>query len=221
MIINAMPGGSALDPSAATATASDILSGKTAYNGNGEIITGNIPNYSGSNPIVPGSSSHTISSPCYVRTSITVNGDANLQANNIKSGVSIFGVNGTYPNWSNEITATISGETEQSLTFSNVSAKPKMMMVYVKAYEDTNINPEYISQIFNIDGSDVTNCVTTTARTWNEGQGPQVSTYNGTGDNKPLANVTYNNSTVTFTAHNFMARMACFCPGTWGFKYTT
>lgn len=51
---------------------------------------------SGGNTITPGVEDRTISGGQYIENPITIKGDANLLANNIKSGVSIFGVSGTY-----------------------------------------------------------------------------------------------------------------------------
>ena len=125
---------SILDTSDATATASDIIEGKTAY-ANGEKVTGTIPTVEQATPsisvtesglisvfttqdsgyvrggtktttkrlttqeaqtITPGTATKTIESGRYLTGTQTIKGDANLVAGNIKSGVSIFGVAGTY-----------------------------------------------------------------------------------------------------------------------------
>lgn len=83
-----------VDTSDATASASDILSGKTAYV-NGSKVTGSIASQS-AKTITPSASAQTaISAGVYASGAVTVAGDANLTAANIKSGVSIFGVAGS------------------------------------------------------------------------------------------------------------------------------
>ena len=82
-----------MDTDDATATASDILSGKTAYI-NGTKITGQISGKS-AETYTPTTSDQTIASGQYLSGAQTVKGDTNLQAQYIASGVSIFGVEGT------------------------------------------------------------------------------------------------------------------------------
>lgn len=83
-----------IDTSSATATASDIRTGKTAYV-NGVKVTGTIPSQA-AQTITPGATDKTISSGRYLTGTQTIKGDANLLAKNIKKGVTIFGVTGTY-----------------------------------------------------------------------------------------------------------------------------
>lgn len=118
----------------ATASASDILSGKIAYI-DGVMVTGTMTTVTQATPTIlvspsglitasatqssgyvssgtksstkqlstkdsttytPGTNNQTISAGTYLTGTQTIKGDSNLIANNIKSGVSIFGVNGSY-----------------------------------------------------------------------------------------------------------------------------
>lgn len=77
----------------ATAAAGEILSGKTAYV-NGNKVTGTIAS-KGAQTYTPGTSNQTIANGQYLLGDQTIKGDANLVAENIKQGVSIFGIMGT------------------------------------------------------------------------------------------------------------------------------
>ena len=86
-----------LDTSDATATASQILLGKTAYV-NGVKITGTIPSQA-AQTIIPGTTNKgttnkTISAGMYLSGVQTIKDDPNLIPNNIVWGKNIFGVDG-------------------------------------------------------------------------------------------------------------------------------
>lgn len=80
------------DTSDATATPGDILAPKTAYTSTGK-VTGIIPSI-GPQTITPGTANKTIANGQYLSGTQTIQGDPNLSSNNIRKGVSIFGVNG-------------------------------------------------------------------------------------------------------------------------------
>ena len=83
-----------VDTSDATATANDILQGKTAYV-NDTKLTGTIISKE-AQTYIPTTTAQTINAGQYLSGAQTITGDANLLAENIKSGVTIFGVVGTY-----------------------------------------------------------------------------------------------------------------------------
>ena len=78
----------------ANAVESSIRSGFSAYV-NGIKIVGNIPN-KGAATIIPTPYDQSISAGQYLTGNQTIKGDANLAAQNIKDGISIFGVRGNY-----------------------------------------------------------------------------------------------------------------------------
>ena len=82
----------ATDTADATATAAQILSGKTAYV-KGAKITGTIASKAAAT-YTPGTTDQTIAAGQYLAGVQTIKGDAKLKSENIKSGTSIFGVNG-------------------------------------------------------------------------------------------------------------------------------
>lgn len=95
LLNNKAAGGGGTDTSDATATSADILLDKTAY-ANGEKITGSIPLQSAKTITPSASEQVAISSGYYASGDVKVQGDANLTAENIKKGATIFGVEGNY-----------------------------------------------------------------------------------------------------------------------------
>lgn len=93
-LLTELESGSLLDTSDATAAAADILKDKTAYV-NGQKVTGTITSVN-AQTITPTTTDQTVNGNVFLAGAIAVAGDANLLAENIKSGVTIFGVTGTY-----------------------------------------------------------------------------------------------------------------------------
>lgn len=81
------------DTSQVTATAATVRSGYKFVNSSGQLITGTIPS-KGAQTYTPKTVSQTIAKGQYLSGNQTIQGDENLIASNIKSGVSIFGVSG-------------------------------------------------------------------------------------------------------------------------------
>ena len=74
-------------------TAADLRSGKQLIDGSGNVLTGTMPTQ-GAQTITPGIAAKTIAAGRYLTGAQTIQGDSDLVPGNIKSGVSIFGVNG-------------------------------------------------------------------------------------------------------------------------------
>lgn len=95
MIINPPNSGKDLPELSNPASSSDLLSGKQMINESGEIVNGSMPTRS-AQTITPGINNQTIAAGQYLSGAQTVLGDSDLQASNIRSGVSIFNVAGTF-----------------------------------------------------------------------------------------------------------------------------
>ena len=91
-----MGGGSGVTSDELTAKASDVLQGKTYMGADtgDEAGTGGIPVYAG-RTITPGTANQIIAAGQYLSGNVTIAGDADLKAANIKSGVNLFGVAGS------------------------------------------------------------------------------------------------------------------------------
>ena len=95
-----------IDLTADTITPSTRLSGITAHDKSGNTIIGTIPGI-GPDTYTPSTSDQIIQSGLYLWGAQTIKGDSNLVAGNIKKGVSIFGVAGTYEGSGSSISSDI------------------------------------------------------------------------------------------------------------------
>lgn len=122
------------DTSDATATQSDILYPKTAYV-NGVKVTGAIQSIA-SQTYTPGTENQVIAAGQYLSGAQTIQGDQNLSPGNIKSGVSIFGIAGTYAGSAasggsaQSATGTMAGSGSNDMSFS-VDFEPDLVCVCV------------------------------------------------------------------------------------------
>lgn len=98
-----------------------MLSGVTAYS-QGTKYTGTIQSQA-AQTITPTTTNQTIASGKYLSGTQTILGDANLIAGNIKSGVSIFNVAGTYSGGGGGSNWTLVGSKEYTVNTTNTSTR--------------------------------------------------------------------------------------------------
>ena len=84
-----------IDLTADTVAANKMLSGTTAHDKSGAVVTGSISSKAAAT-YTPTTTAQTISAGQYLSGAQTIAGDANLVAENIKKDVTIFGVTGTH-----------------------------------------------------------------------------------------------------------------------------
>ena len=126
----------------ANATASQVLSGYSAYV-KGTKVNGSVPSL-GAQTITPGTTAKTIPAGRYLSGLQTIAGDGNLAAGNIKKGVSIFGVTGSYEGEGKVLEGTVNITEESTapqtlMNISNVPFTPKYVILYVNKLTETNL----------------------------------------------------------------------------------
>ena len=77
-------------------TAAQTITPDSGYDGLSQVVVNAISPTKGAQTYTPKTTDQTISSGRWLTGAQTIKGDANLVASNIKSGVSIFGINGSY-----------------------------------------------------------------------------------------------------------------------------
>lgn len=93
ILIYGSGGGSGTDISDTTAQRQDVLPGKYFYLADGTRVEGSMATKAAAT-IIPSTTNQTINANQYLSGAQTIQGSANLKAENIKSGVNIFGITG-------------------------------------------------------------------------------------------------------------------------------
>lgn len=145
--------------------------------------------------ITPSTSNQTIASGTYLIGTQTISGDANLIADNIKSGTTIFGVTGTYEGSGSGSSMTVATTTKtltsaaSSIQFTGLAGEPTSFAVVSASDLTTGASPWKTAAVV-FDGSSLH------GQTITNTSNAQVS-YDGTGFSK-----TYSNGTLTITGTN-------------------
>ena len=141
----------------ANAAAGHILSGKTAWV-NGAKVTGNIASLAGQT-VTPGASAKTVScSGKYMTGNVTVSAVSNLTAANIKKGVTVGGVVGTYEGYASSPlylfrNGTWSNLQTTGVTTTNGSTKAVVSngtLIIYPALSNTESGMARLNQTFNL-----------------------------------------------------------------------
>lgn len=134
----------------ATAVAANILSGKTAY-AKGKKLTGTIPSKAAAT-ITPSTANQTIAAGQYLSGVQTIAGDADLIAGNIKKGVNIFGITGTFVGFK-QISVEIRKSTYEFVFVDGIERNDGDIITY---FQETVISRQNISVKIEDDGDDYT-----------------------------------------------------------------
>ena len=95
-----------------------MLEGSTGY-AKGKLVTGSIKK-KGSTTYTPGVNNQVISKGQYLNEDQVILGDSNLKSENIKSGVEIFGINGSIPDYSGKTLEATIITSDEPYTYLNI-----------------------------------------------------------------------------------------------------
>lgn len=151
----------------ADVTAGKMLSGIVGYTNNGK-VTGSIQSQA-AQTITPGTVDQTISSGKYLSGAQTIKGDANLLPENIKSGISIFGVTGTYESsgssgGKNVAQGTITGAGSEAVTIDTGLSSVATFVLYAKTV--TGSTSGVLSLYYDADSTRATGLSYSNPLTW-------------------------------------------------------
>ena len=99
-------------------TSTEMLEGSTGY-AKGKLVTGSIKK-KGSTTYTPGVNNQVISKGQYLNEDQVILGDSNLKSENIKSGVEIFGINGSIPDYSGKTLEATIITSDEPYTYLNI-----------------------------------------------------------------------------------------------------
>lgn len=145
-----------IDVSGVTVTPSDVLEGKLYVDSTGALKVGTIPKQE-AKTITPNTTNQTaVDTGKYTAGAITVVGDANLVAENIAEGVSIFGVTGTHSGGSSGLLIgnKLNGAT---IDLSHISPSSTVLFHQYTIYNDFDTITEVIFPTAYLTGSIKTN----------------------------------------------------------------
>lgn len=143
-------------------SAADLLAGKQLIDADGNVLTGTMPTQ-GAQTITPGTAAKTIAAGRYLTGVQTIQGDADLIAANIKSGVNIFGVTGILeeaPEFMNVASAI--GEGKDRLYVPNISKLPNIAVAIIFLTETVNSSEVVIFVIAKASSYTASFCVSET-----------------------------------------------------------
>jgi len=204
-------------PNDGTAGTGDVLSGKTFYNSSATKQTGTMTNRGAYN-ITPGASNVTIPAG-YHNGAGVVYGDSDLVASNIKNGVDIFGVTGSFTGFKSVQYVTIALanlETSKTATITSVDITKSVIIFLGQTTVSTDSNnlSDYMARI------ELTNATTVTAYRTNDNDDVTIScvviefdsaVINSKQSGTILISAGNTSNTATITAVNIAKSLLLYC----------